>query len=127
MPRTATRSTEERAGRRGRARATSEDRVSPRSDQVAEAAVLGPPPGAARRDRKRDVLSRHTASTVGSIADAVVIKDGEPFFLCPPDGQIPTEGEHGLGLYHHDTRFLNGYELTIGGIVGNSLAATAVT
>ncbi|HYL39842.1 MAG TPA: glycogen debranching N-terminal domain-containing protein, partial [Candidatus Binatus sp.] len=83
-------------------------------------------PARSRGERKAQVLTRHSASSVGSIADAVVIKDGEPFFVCPPDGQIPISGEHSYGLYHHDTRFLSGYELTIGGARGNSLAATSV-
>ena len=77
--------------------------------------------------RKVQVLTRHSASSVRSIADAVVIKDGEPFFLCPPDGQIPVARDHGYGLYHHDTRFLNGYELDVGGVSCNALAATAVS
>jgi glycogen debranching enzyme len=76
-------------------------------------------------DRKHEVLSHNQASTVRSISDAVVIKDGERFFLCPPDGQIPTDGMHGYGLYQHDTRFLSGYELRIHDVVPDSLAATA--
>jgi hypothetical protein len=60
-------------------------------------------------------------------ADAVVIKEGEPFFLCPPDGQIDVSGSHGFGLYHHDTRFLSGYELTVAGAKPSPLASTAVT
>src|SRR5690349_13338060 len=59
--------------------------------------------GDSSADRKHQVLSHNQASTVRSISDAVVIKDGEPFFLCPPDGQIPADGEHGYGLYQHDT------------------------
>jgi glycogen debranching enzyme len=81
----------------------------------------------AEQQRKQHVLTHHSASTVRTIADAVVIKDGEPFFLCPPDGQLPIDDEHGFGLYHHDTRFLSGYELTIAGATANSLAATALT
>jgi glycogen debranching enzyme len=76
-------------------------------------------------DRKHEVLSHNQASTVRSISDAVVIKDGEPFFLCPPDGQIPIDGKHGFGLYQHDTRFLSGYELRIHDVAPDSLAATA--
>lgn len=76
-------------------------------------------------DRKRRVLKRSHASNVRSISDAVVIKDGDPFFLCPPDGQIPLDGQHGYGLYQHDTRFLEGYELRIVGVAPESLAATA--
>ncbi|HEU0242400.1 MAG TPA: glycogen debranching N-terminal domain-containing protein [Candidatus Limnocylindrales bacterium] len=76
-------------------------------------------------ERKHEVLSHNQASTVRSISDAVVIKDGEPFFLCPPDGQIPMDGDHGYGLYQHDTRFLSGYELRIHDVAPDSLAATA--
>ncbi|HET9682110.1 MAG TPA: glycogen debranching N-terminal domain-containing protein [Candidatus Limnocylindrales bacterium] len=86
--------------------------------------ATGLPP--ARQERKAQVLTRHSASSVRSIADAVVIKDGEPFFICPPDGQIPTSGDHGYGLYHHDTRFLNGYELAIAGVRAHALAATSI-
>jgi hypothetical protein len=41
--------------------------------------------GAPSADRKHEVLSHNQAAAVRSISDAVVIKDGEPFFLCPPD------------------------------------------
>src|SRR3954447_21502125 len=79
-----------------------------------------------RQERKARVLTSHTPSRVRSIADAVVIKDGDPFFICPPDGEVPLDGEHGFGLYHHDTRYLAGYELRIAGVAANPLAATAV-
>lgn len=46
-----------------------------------------------------------------SIADAVVINDEDFFFLSAPDGQVPLRGRHGLGLYLHDCRFLDGYGL----------------
>jgi YD repeat-containing protein len=54
-------------------------------------------------------------SITRSIARAVVIKDGDVFFLCEPDGSAPLEEGHGFGLYYHDCRFLNGYELKLGG------------
>lgn len=80
---------------------------------------------ASRADRNREVLTKGRASAVRSISGAVVIKDGEPFFVCPPDGQIPLDGAHGLGLYHHDIRFLEGYEFRIRGVFPDALAATA--
>jgi glycogen debranching enzyme len=83
------------------------------------------PDAAGDNHRKQEVLARGHPSQVGSISDAVVVKNGEPFFLCPPDGQIPLDGGHGFGLYHHDTRFLAGYELRIGGVTPNQLAALA--
>jgi glycogen debranching enzyme len=54
-----------------------------------------------------------------------VIKEGEPFFVCPPNGQIPSGTDHGFGLYHHDTRFLNHYEFEIADVVAHPLAAGA--
>jgi glycogen debranching enzyme len=78
-----------------------------------------------RHTRKQQILTRGAASVVRSIADAVVIKDDEPFFLCPPSGQIDLDGSHGFGLYQHDTRFLSGYELRLAGTIPNPLGATA--
>jgi glycogen debranching enzyme len=100
-------------------------------DPVRPAPVSGNPTRPSRLsdqgERKAHVLTKHSASVVRSIADAVVIKEGEPFFLCPPDGQIEVSGSHGFGLYHHDTRFLSGYELIVAGAKPNPLASTAVT
>src|SRR5215470_12793084 len=56
-----------------------------------------------------------TTSITRSITHAVVIKDGDVFFLCEPDGGVPLEAGHGFGLYYHDCRFLRGYELRLGG------------
>jgi glycogen debranching enzyme len=89
-----------------------------------------PSPGDHPRDRgaedhrKQQVLTKGRATVVNSITDAVVAKDGEPFFLCEPDGRVPIDGRHGFGLYHHDTRYLSGYELTLGGTPADALAAT---
>lgn len=58
-----------------------------------------------------------------SIAKAVVIKHGNLFFLAPPEGEVPMSRGHGFGLYYHDCRYLNGYELLIGGEHPESLAA----
>ncbi|MDQ4075489.1 MAG: amylo-alpha-1,6-glucosidase, partial [Chloroflexota bacterium] len=60
-----------------------------------------------------------------SIAQAVVMKDLNVFFLTDADGQVPLEDGHGLGLYYHDCRFLNGYELKLAGIQPNVLVSTA--
>src|SRR2546421_1603525 len=51
----------------------------------------------------------------GKIADALVIKDGNLFFLSEPDGAVPLSTRHGFGLYYHDCRFLDGYEVMVGG------------
>src|SRR5205085_10471119 len=47
----------------------------------------------------------------GNVAEALVIKNGNLFFLSEPDGTVPLAPGHGFGLYYHDCRFLNGYEL----------------
>ena len=71
-------------------------------------------------------MQPHSRSAmVHSIADAVVIKDEAIFFLCEQGGRIPVSGDHGLGLYYHDTRYLSGYELVLAGKVFNSLVASS--
>jgi glycogen debranching enzyme len=77
------------------------------------------------QERKQRVLTKQTPSVVRSIADAVVIKDDDPFFLTEPDGSVPLDEAHGFGLYYHDCRFLNGYELKIAGVKPAVLASTA--
>src|SRR5262249_55924008 len=74
--------------------------------------------------RKQQVLTQKRPSQVESIADAVVIKDEDVFFLCAQDGQVPLRGAHGFGLYYHDCRYLNGYALKMGRQQPGSLAAT---
>ena len=79
----------------------------------------------AEQNRKQQVLTRGTASAVHGIADALVIKDRDIFFLCKPDGEIPIGDEHGYGLYYNDCRFLRGYELRMAGDFGDRLASSA--
>ena len=66
-----------------------------------------------KQDRKQRVLTHGESSTTRSIADALVIKSGNLFFLTDQDGQIPAQGDHGLGLYYHDCRYLKRYELRL--------------
>jgi glycogen debranching enzyme len=49
------------------------------------------------------------------ITRSIVIKEGNLFFLTNAEGFVPLESGHGFGLYYNDCRFLNGYELTVGG------------
>jgi glycogen debranching enzyme len=94
----------------------------------------GAPPTADRRRHARSGGKRHSRdrilhkqrpALVGAIAEAVVIKDEDVFFLCEPDGTVPLKGAHGFGLYYHDCRFLNGYEIQLASTRPNKLAATA--
>ncbi len=60
-----------------------------------------------------------------SVARAIVIKDEEIFFLAEHDGGVPPGNQDGFGLYYHDCRYLNGYELRIAGTSPNALGSTA--
>ena len=79
-----------------------------------------------RQERKQRVLTHGTPSTTSAISDAIVIKDGPIFLLTNPDGNIPVGDGHGLGLYFHDCRFLNGYEMLIADSHAQPLVGTAV-
>jgi glycogen debranching enzyme len=78
-----------------------------------------------KRERKLRILTHSAAAITRSITDALVIKDGNIFFLTDGKGSIPLDEGHGFGLYHNDCRFLSGYTLGIGDqepyvLVGNS-------
>src|SRR5437899_11720722 len=74
------------------------------------AAAVGSAVGEANPNLVPEVHSIH-----GNVAEAIVIKNGNLFFLSEPDGTLPLTPGHGFGLYYHDCRFLNGYELKICG------------
>jgi glycogen debranching enzyme len=78
-----------------------------------------------KQQRRKRVTNKQRPALVRSIAQAIVIKDEEAFFLCDRDGCIPLGGKHGYGLYYHDCRFLNGYELKLAGTQPGVLVATA--
>ncbi|MGH7620731.1 MAG: glycogen debranching N-terminal domain-containing protein, partial [Gemmatimonadaceae bacterium] len=75
--------------------------------------------------QRREMQPHGRSAMVHSIADAVVIKDEEVFFLCEQSGRVPAGGDHGLGLYYHDTRYLSGYEVSLAGRRFNSLVASS--
>src|SRR5579885_2853808 len=75
--------------------------------------------------RRQRVLTQGIPSIAGSISAAVVAKHDNLSFLAPRNGEIPLHGRHGFGLYYHDCRYLNGYEMLIGDVHPESLAATA--
>jgi glycogen debranching enzyme len=76
-------------------------------------------------ERKHQLLIRKRPSETGGLADAIVIKDAELFFLAGHDGDVPVENGHGLGLYYRDCRYLNGYEIRLGNAPLSTVAATA--
>ena len=77
------------------------------------------------KSRKSPTPRPRRLSQTSGLADAIVIKDADLFFLTNPDGTVPLEEGHGLGLYYHDCRYLNGYDIRLGGMRLAPLAATA--
>src|SRR6267378_1045778 len=75
--------------------------------------LAAPSDSTAEEDSPNLVPEAH--SIKGNVAEALVIKNGNLFFLSEPDGTVPLTPGHGFGLYYHDCRFLNGYELKISG------------
>jgi glycogen debranching enzyme len=80
---------------------------------------------AQREARKHLVLTHASPSATGSIAGAVIIKDADLFLVAQKNGDIPCSDLHGLGLYHRDCRFLDGYELSLGDTKPHPLVSTA--
>jgi glycogen debranching enzyme len=78
-----------------------------------------------KHERKMRVQTHGRASVTRSIAVAVVIKGGDLFFLTEQNGDVPSGGEHGFGLYYHDCRYLNGHEMRLADAKPENLAATA--
>jgi glycogen debranching enzyme len=61
---------------------------------------------------------------LGNLADTIVIKDGNVFLVTTPDGRLPADAEHPLGLWFRDCRFLCVHELRICGQLPRLLTAT---
>jgi glycogen debranching enzyme len=57
----------------------------------------------------------------------VVLKTGNAFVVSEPDGDMPIDGAHALGVYRDDGRFLLGHELRIGGARPRLLVVSAPT
>jgi len=81
---------------------------------------------AEKKDGQREeMLTKGRPTDVESLAEAIVIKHENMFFLAKPDGNVPLHNRHGFGLYYHDCRFLNGYELRLSGLMAQELSASA--
>ncbi len=60
-----------------------------------------------------------------NIASAIVAKQADLFLLSEASGEIPPGNRDGYGLYYHDCRFLNGYEIRLADTAPNVLAASS--
>jgi glycogen debranching enzyme len=75
--------------------------------------------------RHEETLTKVRPTDVESLARAIVMKKDNVFFVAQPDGSVPLTSNHGMGLYYHDCRYLNGYQLTIDGQAPVALSASA--
>ena len=67
------------------------------------------------------------AGPIVSLTDAIVLKDDNVFLVSLRDGTVPVRGEHPLGLYVDDCRYLSGHELRVAGVAPRLLVASAAT
>ena len=77
-------------------------------------------------DRREETLTKARPAMADSLADAIVIKNENVFFVARPDGNVPLRNSHGLGLYYHDCRYVNGYEIEVAGVKPAHLSASSV-
>ncbi|HEY2656344.1 MAG TPA: glycogen debranching N-terminal domain-containing protein [Solirubrobacteraceae bacterium] len=69
-------------------------------------------------------------SELVNLSDTTLIKAGNAFCVALRDGRLPLEGDHPLGVYVNDCRFVRGYELRVGGqqprlLISTDTAGTA--
>jgi len=74
--------------------------------------------------QEKDVLQHGRSTFVSDISQAITTKHNEVFLLTTRNGDI-LRGQGGLGLYYHDTRYLDCYEMRLNGRQATSLLATA--
>ena len=62
--------------------------------------------------QKRELLPEPEPMSVQDTGNSLVIREGDIFLLTDGAGQVSRGNRQGHGLYHRDTRYLSGYELT---------------
>jgi glycogen debranching enzyme len=62
---------------------------------------------------------------ITDIRDALIIREQELFLLTDTEGHVEVGNDSGFGLYHQDTRYLSGWELTLVGVEPVVLLSTA--
>ena len=71
------------------------------------------------------MLPQGEARVISDIRDALIIREDGLFLLTDPDGDIPLNNDSGFGLYHNDTRYLSGWNLSLIGVEPIVLLSTA--
>ena len=61
--------------------------------------------------RSKTHSSKQPSQVPHNIAQAIVAKDEDLFFLTDSNGELPVQNSEGFGLYYHDCRFLDLLEL----------------
>jgi glycogen debranching enzyme len=67
---------------------------------------------------------RNPLGDLSSLAETIVIKDGNVFMVILRDGRLPASVQHPLGLWFRDCRFLCTHELRVCGQLPRLLTAT---
>lgn len=71
------------------------------------------------------MLPEGEARVIENIRDALIIREDGLFLLTDRDGNIPLNNDSGFGLYHNDTRYLSGWDLSLIGVEPIVLLSTA--
>jgi glycogen debranching enzyme len=71
------------------------------------------------------MLPEGEARVIEDIRDALIIREDGLFLLTDTDGSIPLHNDSGFGLYHSDTRYLSGWDLSLIGVEPIVLLSTA--
>ncbi len=80
-----------------------------------------------KQARRAELLTRGVPSITSSIANALCIKDRNIFLVTEADGSVPLQGSHGCGLYYHDCRYLDAYQMQIADSAPIVLAGVTAT
>jgi glycogen debranching enzyme len=62
---------------------------------------------------------------IADIRDALIVREDGLFLLTDTNGSIPLNNDSGFGLYHNDTRYLSGWDLSLIGVEPIVLLSTA--
>ena len=79
-----------------------------------------------REKTREETLTKGRPTRAEGLSEAIVMKQDNLFFVTQLDGNVPFTDSHGLGLYYHDCRYVNGYELELAGKKPVSLSASSV-
>jgi len=71
------------------------------------------------------MLPEGEARVIKDIRDALIIREDGLFLLTDTDGSIPLNNDSGFGLYHNDTRYLSGWDVSLIGVEPICLLSTA--